>query len=126
MARGLFLLGTYFYKGEWIDQSQAMLLRMKESTLREPGFFSNWARLTMLHVKEPYEVAILGPEAQAFRSELDQRFLPHVFYLGGNKEGDLTLLENKLVKGTTTIYVCTNKMCKLPVRDAKSAWKLID
>ena len=126
MARVLFLLGTYFYEEDWIAQSQTMLLRMKESALREPGFFSNWARLTMLHVKAPYEVAILGPEAQNFRSELDQRFLPHVFYLGGNNEGNLTLLENKLVEGATTIYVCTNKMCKLPVREVESAWRLIE
>ncbi len=126
MARVLFMLGTYFYQNEWIEQSQTMLLRMKEATLQEPGFFSNWARLAMLHVKAPYEVAIIGPEAQSLRSQMDQKFLPNVLFLGGENEGSLALLENKLVKGKTTIYVCTNKMCKLPVREVEAAWELVE
>jgi uncharacterized protein YyaL (SSP411 family) len=49
--------------------------------------------------------------------------LPDVFLSGGRKEGNLPLLEIKLIKGQTTIYVCQNKMCKLPVTDVKEAIK---
>ena len=80
----------------------------------------------MLHVKAPYEVAIIGPEALTLRSQMDQKFLPNVLFLGGENEGSLALLENKLVKGKTTIYVCTNKMCKLPVREVEAAWELVE
>jgi len=39
----------------------------------------------------------------------------------GSSEGTLSLLENKLVEGETTIYVCQFKVCKLPVTDTKAA-----
>ncbi|MEM6631567.1 MAG: thioredoxin domain-containing protein [Bacteroidota bacterium] len=126
MARVLFLLGTYFYQPKWVERSEKMLARMQEVTAEQPGFFSNWARLTTLMVFPPYEVAILGPEAQKKRAEMDQNFLPNVLFLGGESEGELALLENKLVNGQTTIYVCTNKVCKLPVREASAALKLIE
>jgi uncharacterized protein YyaL (SSP411 family) len=47
--------------------------------------------------------------------------LPNVFLSGGKNEGKLSLLEGKLVEGKTTIYVCQNKTCKLPVTDVKQA-----
>ena len=126
MARVLFLLGTYFYQPEWVERSETMFSRMQEITSEQPGFFSNWARLATLMVNPPYEVAILGPDAQKRRAEMDQIFLPNVLYLGGETEGKLALLKNKLVKGHTTIYVCTNKICKLPVREALDALELIE
>ena len=125
MARVLYVLGTYFYLPEWTDRASSMLSRMQSSLVQEPGFFSNWARLSTLKVFPPYEVAILGPEAQQRRKELDRHFLPQAMFLGGATEGSLALLENKLVSGQTTIYVCTNKICKLPVREVAAALELM-
>jgi uncharacterized protein YyaL (SSP411 family) len=46
--------------------------------------------------------------------------------MGGAEEGDLPLLQNKLVPGQTTIYVCQNKVCKLPVTSVTEALKLME
>ena len=43
------------------------------------------------------------------------------FILEGSNEGTLNLLRNKLVPGQTTIYVCVDKACKIPVTEAEKA-----
>jgi uncharacterized protein YyaL (SSP411 family) len=48
------------------------------------------------------------------RKEFDKNYLPNVFFLGGEKEGNLQLLESKLIDGQTTIYVCKAKSCDMP------------
>jgi len=52
---------------------------------------------------------------------MDGNYLPDAIFLGGKNEGTLPLLENKLDPGQTTIYVCQDKTCKLPVRDVTNA-----
>ena len=68
-----------------------------------------------------YEVAILGADAGAMRDQMSKEYLPYVLFLGGTEEGDLALLENKLVPGETTIYVCLEKVCQLPVNSVEQA-----
>lgn len=70
---------------------------------------------------EPFEVTIVGNDYAAKRKELDTYYLPNVFLSGGNSEGSLSLLEGKLVPGKTTIYVCRNRSCKLPVTEVGKA-----
>jgi uncharacterized protein YyaL (SSP411 family) len=38
-------------------------------------------------------------------------------------EGTLALLEGKLTKGETVIYVCQNKSCQRPTTDVEEAMK---
>jgi len=53
-------------------------------------------------------------------------YLPDALFLGGKDEGSLKLLQNKLVAGQTTIYVCQGKTCKFPVTSAADALKQIE
>ncbi len=48
------------------------------------------------------------------------------FFLSGKNEGTLNLLEKKLVPGQTTIYVCVDKTCRIPVTDAEKAIQLME
>lgn len=72
-------------------------------------------------VRQPFEIAIVGKDYDAAREAMGQHYLPDVLLLGGKNEGNLELLKNKLVKGQTTIYVCQDKACKMPVTDASKA-----
>jgi hypothetical protein len=45
--------------------------------------------------------------------------------LGGETEGSLELLKDKLQDGATYIYVCQNKVCKLPVEEVDRALELM-
>ena len=58
--------------------------------------------------------------------ELQHNYLPNAFFLGGKTEGTMELLKDKLVDGETMIYVCQNKACKLPVKEARAALKQME
>lgn len=121
MAKNLFVLGHYFNKDTHVEMARQMLVNMRDDVHKNLYFYANWSQLEAYLVSEPYEVAILGNDAIEKRHEFSQQYLPNVLYLGGKKEGNLELLENKLNKGQTTIYVCQNKACQLPVTEVKKA-----
>jgi len=124
MARNLFHLGVYQYNNDYRERSIKMLNSIV-GELENPTFYSNWCQLYNSFVWEPFEVAIVGNDYSSFRKELDQNYLPNVLLLGGKTEGSMKLLQNKLVDGQTTVYVCQNKSCKLPVTEVSKALDLI-
>jgi uncharacterized protein YyaL (SSP411 family) len=123
MAKNLFILGKYFYNDDFIEKSEKMLNRVKQDALKHGAYFANWDILMSWFASEPFEVAIVGNDADIKRKEFDKHYLPDVFLSGGKKEGNLTLLKGRLIKGQTTIYVCQNKVCKLPVIEINEALK---
>jgi len=125
MANNLWQLGLLFTDSQYSDKAKAMVDAVTSSLTEYPQFYANWATLLTRIIHEPYEVAIVGNNFQATRSRLDQQYLPNVLFLGGNTEGTLALLENKLVEGQTTIYVCQNKVCQLPVTQFEEALQQI-
>ncbi|MDH3652125.1 MAG: thioredoxin domain-containing protein, partial [Saprospiraceae bacterium] len=115
MAKNLFYLGTYFYQESYHELAKQML-RSIWPNMREQGpFYTNWAVLLQQMIHPFYEVAIVGDKADQFRSEMDKKFLPNLIYMGGETEGTLELLQLKSVEGKTMIYVCQDKVCRLPV-----------
>ena len=125
MARNLFALGHFYYNEDYIAKARQMLINVEEDVQRNIYFYSNWGILEACFAGTFYEVAIVGDEFMSKRQELDQYYLPDVILLGGKTEGTLELLENKLVAGQTTIYVCRNKVCKLPATDISNAIRQI-
>ena len=93
---------------------------------QQPYFFSNWLSLYLMLSKPPYEVAIVGKDCDRLRKEIESYYLPNVILLGGAEEGELILLDGKLVKNETIIYVCQDKICKSPVETVKEALKSIE
>ncbi len=127
IARGLFILGTYLYKNDFIDMSSQMMKNMAGtiSTTPQPNFYSNWCSLYSNLVNPPYEVAIVGNDVEKLRNDLMRNYLPNAILLGGKNEGTLELLKDKLQEGMTMIYVCQNKVCKLPVTEVEKALPLM-
>ena len=121
MANNLYQLGLLFYEDTYIVKAKTMLAQVQQNLERYPGFYAHWASLLGQLVHQPYEVAIVGDEYAAKRKELDQRYLPNALLLGGKDEGNLALLENKLIPDQTTIYVCQEKVCQMPVVEAAKA-----
>ncbi len=125
MAKNLFVLGTYFYSDTYINMSKAMLNNVKQSALDGGAYYANWDILMSWFASPPYEVAILGSDFEAKRRGFARNYLPNVFLSGGRNEGRLSLLEGKLIEGQTTIYVCQDKACKLPVTEVEEAMQQI-
>jgi len=122
MARALHQLGILTANDEYTARAREMAARLR-STVSDngPRFFANWARLHLELAEPTYEVAILGADAGAMRRQMSREYHPNALFLGGKEEGNLVLLTNKLVPGETTIYVCLEKVCQLPVNKADEA-----
>lgn len=125
MARNLYTLGHYFYNDDYVEKARQMLHNVAESMSEYADYYSNWGMLYMDVLQAPYEVAIVGEQAAQNRKELISNYLPNVLFLGGSDEGTLQLLKDKLQEGETMIYVCQNKVCKLPVKETTKALELI-
>ena len=120
MADVLFRLGEYFDNENYRSLSKAMVNQMTESITVGGPYYANWASVLGMIAHQPHEVAVVGDDALIKCKILQQHYLPTAIFMGGDKE-NLPLLENKLVKGKTIIYVCRDKVCKLPVEDVEEA-----
>ena len=118
MAKSLFLLGTLDGNEEWKKRSRQMLNNVQDQ-IDYAQNYSNWGILGLWHTYPFYEVAITGERCHELRKELDQNFLPNVIFLGGTS-GSIPLLEGKFFD-ETTIFVCQNKTCQLPVNTSDEA-----
>jgi uncharacterized protein len=125
MARNLFVLGHYFENSDYLEKSGQMLKNMKEQILPNPRFYANWALLMSSEIYPPLEIAIVGPDYEKLKKEMDRHFLPNSFLMGGSDEGTLPLLEFKLQDDKTLIYVCRNKVCDKPVDNVEEAIRQI-
>lgn len=126
MALNLYYLGHYLYNEGYLKQSKSMLASALPFMEKQASFYYNWFELYRRLLKEPFEVAIVGDEAESIRKEIVQHYLPNALVLGGKMEGNLELLKMKLQAGNTMIYVCQNKTCKLPVDNVDDALKQME
>lgn len=126
LARDLYYLGQYLYQEDYLDRAEQMMRNIVRNVPEGGVATANWT-LMLTHYAFPfYEVAVVGENALTVARELDQRFLPQVLLLGGKQEGELTLLQNKLVAGQTMIYVCQEKVCKQPTDEVQEALSQIE
>jgi uncharacterized protein YyaL (SSP411 family) len=89
---------------------------------QEPEYLSNWASLAMEMCSDFAEIVIVGPDYQKFADELNSRYLPTKVVSASSLESDLPQFKMKsMMNGQTTIYVCYNKACKLPVTSVEKA-----
>jgi uncharacterized protein YyaL (SSP411 family) len=125
MARNLFLLGLYFENKRFEDQSVQLIKNILADAQKNMNYYSNWAQVLLSQIYPVTEIAITGNEWNEKLIELQQDYLPSAIYSGGAVEGGIPLLEDKIIKGKTMIYVCRNKTCGMPVQDAKDALQQI-
>jgi uncharacterized protein YyaL (SSP411 family) len=123
-AEVLLKLGEYYQDERYTKAAYAAITEAISSLDIDATSISNWARLAEIVHHQPYEIAVVGEQFTTALSALQSNYLPTAIFMGGTEE-NLPLLENKLIPGQTTIYVCRNRTCKLPVTDPKEALKQI-
>lgn len=82
---------------------------------------SNWACLYSNLLGDYYEVSILGDNALEATKEINKQYIPNKLIVGSTQESNLPLLQNKYTPNSTTIYVCVDGACLLPVSETKKA-----
>lgn len=125
MAKNLFLLGHFLNKDEYIGMAKQMLVNVEADVRQNIYFYANWGMLQALFTSPLYEVAILGEDCDEKRSQFDRHYLPDIILSGSKTSSSLALLQNKTIAGQTTIYVCRDKTCQLPVTDTAAALQQI-
>ena len=106
--------------------STQQLDNVRPQMRRYPSAFSNWGMALMAQVFPCYEIAITGPEALRLRAGFRPHYLPNRIFLGSTGPSTLPLLAEKTFADATTIFVCENKVCRLPVRTVEEALKQVE
>ncbi|HKP96164.1 MAG TPA: thioredoxin domain-containing protein [Fibrobacteria bacterium] len=125
LARALFAAGSCFGEQGWLDMASAMLNQVKEEMPAYASGYSNWGMLALNLAAPFHEVVIAGPQAEALRGQLAGSYLPNVLLAGSASPSSLPLLENRFAADRTLIYVCRDRVCKLPVATAAEALALL-
>ena len=127
MAVNLHFLGIIFDHEPYHQLSEKMLSRMVETIQSDPGYLSNWAILYAYLTTPTAEVVIVGVEAQTLRKSIQSEYHPNKVVMGTTQSSDLPLLKERYaLQDKTTVFVCYNKTCKLPVFSAEDAFKQLD
>ena len=122
MARNLYRLGILLDKEEWKKTAVAMVAQLGSIIQSEPGYMSHWGMLLSEMIQGMAEVVIVGPAAEEMRKEFSSHYQPFAMVMGTTSKSELPLFEGRAsTDGKTRIYVCHNKVCKLPVESVVEA-----
>ncbi len=137
MAQNLYQLGLLLDNSEYSDLAKQMLGRVNPMLGKEVNYLTNWASLYTNLVEPTVEVAIVGKDYEDFAHSIQQNFHPNRILVATKQNSDdsntnsnstkaLPLLRNRTaIDGKTTIYVCREKACKLPVQSVEKALEQI-
>jgi uncharacterized protein YyaL (SSP411 family) len=125
MANNLFVLSHHYDSVEYLEKSTQMLTNIIDQVDSYPAGYSNWLNLLINQVYPFYEVAVVGKGATDKSVDLHSVYIPNKMLCGTTKASKLPLLENRYSKGQTRIFVCENKVCKMPTEDSEKALELM-
>jgi len=121
MAKNLFVLGCYYYNDDFKDKAKKMVNNVKQDALKGGPYYSNWDVLIAWCVNDPYMIVIAGEKHLEKRKEFDSYYFPDVFLAGGTQPGNLPVLKDKFTSVQTSVIVCQNKTCNMPVYEVIEA-----
>ena len=124
MAHNLFRLGHLMSEKEYLDLSGSMMKQMQGRFDQYPHGFANWGRLILMNLNPFYEIVVVGPSAHSMLGSLSSEYLPHALLVGSASVSDLPLFQNRFDGDLTRIFVCRDKVCKLPVENPEDASRL--
>lgn len=126
LLRVLQRAAVYFGQREHADRAQSMLQEMRDGILLFPGSFPCWASALLQSSDSTYEVAITGPQAGSFTSQLNRHFLPNAVLMASEQPTlEFPLLAGKGFNNQTCIYICSNFSCQAPVQTPQQALDML-
>jgi len=125
MANNLFKLGHYFANKQYSATAKQMLHNVKDRAIKYGAGASNWSLLYTNLLGNFYEIAIVGKDANQKLKEVNKKYIPNKLIVGSIKESNLPLLKYKYNEDQTTIYVCIDGACQLPVNETEKAFEQI-
>jgi len=126
LANALFRLGIHFENKKFSETASTMLHNVVNDMERYGAGYSNWALLMLNFTQDFREVVITGNSTDEKRKELQSHYLPNTVFAGSKKDSELPLLLYRNIESKTLIYVCENRVCKLPVENVAAALKMME
>jgi uncharacterized protein len=120
-----FKLGLLLGDNDLISLSKRMLAHVEPSFSSYPSGYSQWMLLHQMYSQPYYEIAIVGDDCLKKLNKMSKHYISNAVFCGGENEGNLPILEHRLVAGKTLIYVCQNGACQLPTEDVDKALDLL-
>lgn len=122
MANNLYWLGLIMDDSDYQRISKEMLSRMSGMLADQAAYLSNWAILYTNMSSPTAEISIVGNQADELRNKLFKTYHPNKVIMGAQDSSNLPLMKGKYpIREQSTIYVCYNKTCKLPVHTVAEA-----
>ncbi|NPD46056.1 MULTISPECIES: thioredoxin domain-containing protein [unclassified Lentimicrobium] len=125
MAQNLMDLGLILSDQRYISHAQVMLQNVQSSLKKGQVYYANWDLLLMRFLSPAKEVVMMGEKSQEWIIEIQKSYSFNTVFAGSKKDAYLPLMEGRYQKGTSLIYVCENKSCKLPVSSVEEALALM-
>jgi uncharacterized protein len=126
IAKSLFLLSRYFEAENYAQ----MYIKMTGSVVKEfteyASAYSNWGIALLWNSGPFYEIVISGIDAEFKRKEMNAHYIPNKLMACSTKDSDYPLFRERYKDNKTTIYVCVNRQCKMPVHEVEEAMKQIE
>lgn len=122
MAMNLFVLGTMLDNDSWKEIAHNMVSKLVNTIEAEPGYLSNWGICLAAMTKGLSEIAIVGQKASDYLQQFSLQFQPFSLVQTTTESSSLPLLKGKETpKGQTTVWVCYDRTCHLPVHTIEEA-----
>jgi uncharacterized protein YyaL (SSP411 family) len=127
MAMNLHRLGLLLDIRRYQKLAATMLSTVHKLLVAETPYFTYWACLYTQLATPTAEIAIVGPDFQAFARTINQQsYHPNKVLCASADGAELPLLENREAEGgDTTIYVCYKQSCQRPVHSPAEALELL-
>lgn len=115
LAHALFKLGKISDKVDWVERAQTMTRKQLTGFAEQYSGLSNWGMLAIHHLQPFYEVVVSGDKLNGIKKEIGKYYCPNVLQVFTAMKSEVPLLKNRYNPSQTSIYVCQDKVCKLPV-----------
>jgi uncharacterized protein YyaL (SSP411 family) len=116
LAHCLYKLAYYFNRADYEEKQERMLQAITPKMKKFPNGFSNWMQLIALREKGFTQVVITGIDAQKWIAILRNKFTYNSIFIEKVEGNKIPLLHEKTaINGQTLAWVCTDKMCGLPL-----------
>lgn len=127
MALNGWRLGILAGNEAWKNRTRDMVDSVLQVATRYPTSFGVWSSMLAELVAGTFEIAILGPGAEAKRKELLLKYLPFkVVQSAENNREDRPLLMGKKIGAKALVHLCRDYVCKKPVESIEELFQLIE
>lgn len=121
LAKSLYFLGRYLSKQAYLELAKAMFSKMKDLSLQDPLWLSNWVDLGLILTMPQKEVVVSGADFRTWLRELRKSDnSPATLFFGAESESSLPVFEGRF-STQSAAYICLDNVCKLPVYTLEKA-----